>query len=166
MYQKKSHGWYKHKDFILLDLLCIFLAFIFAYYIRNHTYISITDNGVYRNAMIFVLFADLVVIILFEIYTGVLRRGYYREFIQVLEQVILIELAAGLYLFTVDDGRTFSRAVLYLTGVVYGVLSYSQDLLEKTSYSNDGRERRTFSLYHHFLRYCRICGGVSSPAQL
>lgn len=52
MYQKKSHGWYKHKDFILLDLLCIFLAFIFAYYIRNHTYISITDNGVYRNAMI------------------------------------------------------------------------------------------------------------------
>jgi len=60
MYQKKSHGWYKHKDFILLDLLCIFLAFIFAYYIRNHTYISITDNGVYRNAMIFVLFADLV----------------------------------------------------------------------------------------------------------
>lgn len=119
MYQKKSHGWYKHKDFILLDLLCIFLAFIFAYYIRNHTYISITDNGVYRNAMIFVLFADLVVIILFEIYTGVLRRGYYREFIQVLEQVILIELAAGLYLFTVDDGRTFSRAVLYLTGVVY-----------------------------------------------
>lgn len=56
MYQKKSHGWYKHKDFILLDLLCIFLAFIFAYYIRNHTYISITDNGVYRNAMIFVLF--------------------------------------------------------------------------------------------------------------
>ena len=124
MYQKKSHGWYKHKDFILLDLLCIFLAFIFAYYIRNHTYISITDNGVYRNAMIFVLFADLVVIILFEVYTGVLRRDYYREFIQVLEQVILIELAAGLYLFTVDDGRTFSRAVLYLTGVVYGVLSY------------------------------------------
>lgn len=40
MYQKKSHGWYKHKDFILLDLLCIFLAFIFAYYIRNHTYIE------------------------------------------------------------------------------------------------------------------------------
>ena len=109
MYQKKSHGWYKHKDFILLDLLCIFLAFIFAYYIRNHTYISITDNGVYRNAMIFVLFADLVVIILFEIYTGVLRRGYYREFIQVLEQVILIELAAGLYYLLSMTGEPFQE---------------------------------------------------------
>ena len=147
MYQKKSHGWYKHKDFILLDLLCIFLAFIFAYYIRNHTYISITDNGVYRNAMIFVLFADLVVIILFEIYTGVLRRGYYREFIQVLEQVILIELAAGLYLFTVDDGRTFSRAVLYLTGVVYGVLSYIVRIFWKKHLIRMMAERGEHSLY-------------------
>lgn len=147
MYQKKSHGWYKHKDFILLDLLCIFLAFIFAYYIRNHTYISITDNGVYRNAMIFVLFADLVVIILFEVYTGVLRRGYYREFIQVLEQVILIELAAGLYLFTVDDGRTFSRAVLYLTGVVYGVLSYIVRIFWKKHLIRMMAERGEHSLY-------------------
>lgn len=109
MYQKKSHGWYKHKDFILLDLLCIFLAFIFAYYIRNHTYISITDNGVYRNAMIFVLFADLVVIILFEIYTGVLRRGYYREFIQVLEQVILIELAQDFIYLLSMTGEPFQE---------------------------------------------------------
>ena len=147
MYQKKSHGWYKHKDFILLDLLCIFLAFIFAYYIRNHTYISITDNGVYRNVMIFVLFADLVVIILFEIYTGVLRRGYYREFIQVLEQVILIELAAGLYLFTFDDGRTFSRAVLYLTGVVYGVLSYIVRIFWKKHLIRMMAERGEHSLY-------------------
>ena len=147
MYQKKSHGWYKHKDFILLDLLCIFLAFIFAYYIRNHTYISITDNGVYRNAMIFVLFADLVVIILFEIYTGVLRRGYYREFIQVLKQVILIELAAGLYLFTVDDGRAFSRAVLYLTGVVYGVLSYIVRIFWKKHLIRMMAERGEHSLY-------------------
>ena len=147
MYQKKSHGWYKHKDFILLDLLCIFLAFIFAYYIRNHTYISITDNGVYRNAMIFVLFADLVVIILFEVYTGVLRRDYYREFIQVLEQVILIELAAGLYLFTVDDGRAFSRAVLYLTGVVYGVLSYIVRIFWKKHLIRMMAERGEHSLY-------------------
>ena len=58
--------------------------------------------------MIFVLFADLVVIILFEIYTGVLRRGYYREFIQVLEQVILIELAAGLYLLSMT-GEPFQE---------------------------------------------------------
>lgn len=34
MYEKKSHGWYKHKDFILLDLICLFLAFLLAHFIR------------------------------------------------------------------------------------------------------------------------------------
>ena len=29
MYQKKSHGWYKHKDFILLDLLYIFFGVLY-----------------------------------------------------------------------------------------------------------------------------------------
>lgn len=31
MYRRKSKGWYKHKDFILLDLFCMFLAFLIAY---------------------------------------------------------------------------------------------------------------------------------------
>ena len=31
MYRKNSSGWVKHVDFILLDLLCIQLAFYFSY---------------------------------------------------------------------------------------------------------------------------------------
>lgn len=50
MYEKKSHGWYKHKDFILLDLICLFLAFLLAHFIRVHSYINLIDNGIYRNA--------------------------------------------------------------------------------------------------------------------
>ena len=30
MYRKKSRGWYKHKDFILIDLACLFMALILA----------------------------------------------------------------------------------------------------------------------------------------
>lgn len=30
MYRKKSRGWYKHKDFIFLDLVCLFLSLILA----------------------------------------------------------------------------------------------------------------------------------------
>ena len=28
MYRQKSKGWYKHKDFIFMDLCCIVIAFI------------------------------------------------------------------------------------------------------------------------------------------
>ena len=31
MYRQKSKGWYKHKDFIFMDLCCIVIAFILAY---------------------------------------------------------------------------------------------------------------------------------------
>ena len=147
MYEKKSHGWYKHKDFILLDLICLFLAYIFAYYIRVHDYINFISNETYRNTLVFILGTNLIVIKVFEIYTGVLRRGYYREFNVLVKQIIVVELAAGLYLFTVDSGRHFSRAVLYLTGIIFGILSYAVRIFWKKHLVYMMAERGEHSLY-------------------
>ena len=147
MYEKKSHGWYKHKDFILLDLICLFLAYIFAYYIRVHDYINFISNETYRNTLVFILGTNLIVIMVFEIYTGVLRRGYYREFNVLVKQIIVVELAAGLYLFTVDSGRHFSRAVLYLTGIIFGILSYAVRIFWKKHLVHMMAERGEHSLY-------------------
>ena len=44
MYRKKSRGWYKHKDFILIDLACLFMALILAYLIRNGSEPVYTGN--------------------------------------------------------------------------------------------------------------------------
>ena len=55
MYQKKSKGWYKHKDFIFIDLVCISLAFLLADWIRNGTVLNLYENEVYRNTAIFLL---------------------------------------------------------------------------------------------------------------
>lgn len=104
MYRKKSRGWYKHKDFILIDLACLFMALILAYLIRNGSVRNLFKLGIYRNVMIFVILVDLFLIILFESYKGVLRRGRYQELRSVIRQMILIELASGLYLFTVSGG--------------------------------------------------------------
>lgn len=114
MYRKKSRGWYKHKDFILIDLACLFMALILAYLIRNGSVRNLFTLGIYRNVMIFVILVDLFLIILFESYKGVLRRGRYQELRSVIRQMILIELASGLYLFTVSGGHIFSRIILYL----------------------------------------------------
>lgn len=131
MYRKKSRGWYKHKDFILIDLACLFMALILAYLIRNGSVRNLFTLGIYRNVMIFVILVDLFLIILFESYKGVLRRGYYQELSFVIRQIILIELASGLYLFTVSDGHIFSRIVLYLMGIFYVILSYGTRIIWK-----------------------------------
>ena len=35
VYKKRTQGWMKHADFILLDLLSLHIAFILAYFARN-----------------------------------------------------------------------------------------------------------------------------------
>ena len=53
MYRKKSRGWYKHKDFILIDLICLFLSLLIAHLIRNGSVQSLFRAGIYRNMISF-----------------------------------------------------------------------------------------------------------------
>ena len=147
MYRKKSRGWYKHKDFILIDLACLFMALILAYLIRNGSVRNLFTLGIYRNVMIFVILVDLFLIILFESYKGVLRRGRYQELRSVIRQMILIELASGLYLFTVSGGHTFSRIILYLMGIFYVLLSYCTRIIWKKLLLHKMAEGGEHSLY-------------------
>ena len=73
MYKKSSSGWLKHYDFIILDLLCLQMAFVIAYILRmgfGNPY----ANELYFNMAIYLMFADLVVIFFDETFSGVLKR--------------------------------------------------------------------------------------------
>lgn len=65
MYKKGSKGWLKHFDFILLDMICLQIAFLLAYVIRH-------DSGspyivpLYRNMAIFMELLDIVVMFFYE----------------------------------------------------------------------------------------------------
>ena len=59
MYRKKSRGWYKHKDFIFLDLVCLFLSLILAYLVRNGSVRNIFELGIYHNMIFFVILIKL-----------------------------------------------------------------------------------------------------------
>ena len=62
MYRKDSEGWLKHADFIVLDMICLQLAFILAYAFRGYGF-NVYGDILYRNMVIFLGFADLVNII-------------------------------------------------------------------------------------------------------
>ena len=147
MYRKRSKGWYKHKDFILLDLVSVFVALLLADLVRNGEIHNLYIDEVYRNAGIFVVLADLCVIVLFEFYKGVLRRGYYLEFCAVVRQALVIELCLGLYLFSADHERVFSRIVLYLTGIFYCIITYVVRIWWKWFLKKSRTESGQISLY-------------------
>lgn len=130
MYRKNSKGWVKHIDFILLDLLCIHLAFYISYVLRQKEW-NPYSIILYRNMAIFLEFADLMIIFIFEFYRSVLKRGYYKEFACSMKQAVMLLLVCSLYLFTLHDGNAYSRIALYCMGVIYTMLTFTTRILWK-----------------------------------
>lgn len=147
MHRQKSKGWYKHKDFIFMDLCCIVIAFILADWFRHEAIINLYTDEIYRNTIIFIVLLDLCVSVVSESYKGVLKRGYYLEFNAVLKQTIIAELGTGLYLFSIDNGHNFSRIVLYLMGIIYTGLTYLTRILWKKHLKSKMAEEGEHSLY-------------------
>ncbi len=130
MYKKNSSGWLKHLDFIVLDLLCVQLAFYLSYVLRQGNW-NPYAVPLYRNMAIFVELADLIVIFIFESYKNVLKRGYYKEFAISVKQAVMLVLVSSLYLITIQDGDDYSRITLFMTSGIYGVLTYVARILWK-----------------------------------
>ena len=87
MYRKNANGWLKHIDFIIFDMICLQIAFVMAYFIKNGN-IHIYNNFLYRNMAIILEVADLMVLLIFGTLKGVLKRGHYQEFVKTLKHGI------------------------------------------------------------------------------
>ena len=61
MYRKDSEGWLKHADFIVLDMICLQLAYVLAYAVSGYGF-NPYAMIIYRNMAVFLELANLVVI--------------------------------------------------------------------------------------------------------
>ena len=123
MYRKDSEGWLKHADFIVLDMICLQLAYVLAYAISGYGF-NPYAIFIYRNMAVFLELADLVVIFVYGTMSGVLKRGHYRNFVVTLNHSVMVGALAILYLFLLQQGQNFSRLTLVLTVVIYLLLTY------------------------------------------
>lgn len=124
MYKKESEGWLKHWDFILLDMLCLQVAFVLAYILRGCGF-NPYSQLLYRNMAIFLELADIVIIFFGDTLKDVLKIGHYRNFIITVRHAMLVAGFAILYLFLLQEGQNYSRLTLGIMLVVYTVITYS-----------------------------------------
>ncbi|MBU5679583.1 sugar transferase [Blautia sp. MSJ-9] len=130
MYRKKGREWTKHVDFMLLDILCIQLAFIVAYIFRFGTGNPYMDRD-YRILGIAFLLIDFFVEIVSDSFKNVLKRGYFDEFLATCKHVILVEVVTTFYLFTTQMGDIYSRISYYIMVPFYIVISYTARIIWK-----------------------------------
>ena len=144
MYRKDSEGWLKHADFIVLDLICLQLAYVLAYAISGYG-CNPYKILIYRNMAVFLELADLVVIFAYGTMKSVLKRGYYQDFVVTLKHSVMVGVLAVLYLFLIQQGQDFSRLTLILTTFIYLGISYIVRELWKRilrKQMKDGGERK------------------------
>lgn len=130
MYQKQSEGWTKHLDFILLDLLCLYISYFFAYYIRHHQIVPLS-NQQNRSFLLVLFFIQIMISLFYESFKNVLKRGYYLELTMTVKHTILIVISLTFYLFLIKEGTTFSRITIILMGIFYCIFSYCVRLIWK-----------------------------------
>jgi len=130
MYSKKAQGWMKHIDFILLDILCINVAFILAY-ITRHGFINPYANSEYLNLAIIYTLVDFLVLIVNRTMKDVLKRGYFKEIAQTVKNGFFVSLLVSLYMFAVQRGDTYSRITFFVLLVYYVLIAYLVRILWK-----------------------------------
>ncbi|MCD8398155.1 MAG: hypothetical protein LUD12_13420 [Lachnospiraceae bacterium] len=130
MYRKETEGWLKHYDFILLDIICLQLAFVLAYAASGQGW-NPYEEMLYRNMAIFLTLADLLVIFSLDTLKGVLKRNTHAEFLLTSRHVITLLALSAVYLYILQQGGAYSRRAWLLTLIFYAAFTWITRLLWK-----------------------------------
>ncbi len=135
MHIKKS-SWLKHIDFVFTDLICINISFVIAYvlrFIHSGLINPYASNG-YRMIISVMMIAHFVIIFFSEHYSGILRRGYFKEFVKVIIHNMVLVGGIFTYMFILQLGESYSRTVLVGFFFINTIVMYLAHIIMKKIY--------------------------------
>ena len=130
MYRRRKSAWQKHGDFMILDTVCLQLAYIISFCSR-HGWVLVYSLQVYRNLAFVTVLAGILIGGLLENYKNILRRGYFEEFKKVVMEISLIIMVDFTFLFITQTSKIYSRIVITETWILGIILVYFARLLRK-----------------------------------
>ena len=119
-----AYNWQKHLDFMVLDVLCLQLAYALAYWGRFGLHNPYGDVN-WRIIMLVMTLFDLLIMVFGKGLQDVLRRGYLKEMIALGKQLTALELFAIFFLFLTHQTEEYSRFVLLHTGIFCLFISFA-----------------------------------------
>ncbi len=130
MYKKERRSWMKHLDFMILDLLCLQLAFVISYMIRLG-FSSPYKNQFYERLGIVLILIDICVVFFFEPYKGILRRNYFQELKTVVITTTIVFLGMLLYMYGTKQSEIYSRQILFAYWGLSMAIEFAVHLVHK-----------------------------------
>ncbi|AEB30208.1 putative priming glycosyl transferase [Carnobacterium sp. 17-4] len=117
MYKIANSGWLKHFDFMLFDILLLEAAFISAYKIR-FGFSSLIETPNYSVLGVILPILHIFIVFFTEEYSGILKRGYLKEFKAVLQHNLILFAMLTSYLFATQQSVYYSRSVFF---IIFGI---------------------------------------------
>lgn len=111
MYKQEKGVWEKHIDFILLDIICMHTAYIFAYVIRHGWNIGYFLEQ-YLGLEVILFLTQICVGFFVNNYRDILRRGYFEEFKKTALYISINLMVVFVILFMNQSSDEFSRITL------------------------------------------------------
>ena len=107
MYEKTKKSWMKHFDFLIIDLLCIEIAYAFSFELRylwfhksveSFWQLNPLSNALHRQVAILLAVFHILFALLRSVYKNILRRGYYEEAKNVVMHNAVVFVALSIFL--------------------------------------------------------------------
>lgn len=120
MYERAKSRWFKHFDFIILDLIVIELFYLLVCYLRmkNNWYLF-TD--LYRTMRVLIVLFDIIIISTIQVHKNILKRKVYQELLESFKNVSILVVAMILYLYFMQKAYFFSRSVFITFWICAGI---------------------------------------------
>lgn len=127
---KGKYSWYKHLDFMVINTICFFASFLLSYYLVFHS-LSFYHNNNWVIIIVVSELVNIIVMLLMNPFSGISRRPNYKELICSIKIITTDILIISVILYLLRIGELYSREVILLMYLIYGVLSCVADVLWK-----------------------------------
>ena len=138
MYKWDYFGWLKHYDFILMDIISAFLAMFFARWIYLGKPVH---SWMYASLSIVLVLLDAMILVMFNSMHNVMHRGYAIEFAVTFRHTLILYSILALLLFAFKASQSFSRVTIFLSAILYFLISYISRIAWKRFFIRSGRAK-------------------------
>lgn len=113
MYTKADEDWWKHWDFMLLDIVILEAAFMLAYYLRHGNHIF-QGSRIYSEMAVMLIAFHVVIAFFMKFYRNILKRSMFQEFRIVLVYNVVLFSSLMAYMMLRKNTGDYSRMALVL----------------------------------------------------
>lgn len=141
MRTKEMAAWYRHFDFILIDLFCMQAALAIAYSFRNG-WSMIFEEAYYSRMAVTLMILQLIVVFFCESYSGIMKRSHFEEFKQTLFFASEVLIAFIIFNYLAKFETDYSRMVIVIVWELGIIFSYlCREWRKKAIHKNSADQR-------------------------